>query len=122
VTQYELADYTNSLLDTFLTEFTIFLSLVTAYIIAAFIAGARLSSFQLWIVNSVFCISTGIMGLLSYLTFERFYAHAILAATPASEAISRPVDFTFPLIFLLVVLVLGSFSFMWSIRRAKSNV
>jgi len=45
-----------------------------------------------------------------------------LAATPASEATSSPVDFTFPLVFLLVALVIGSFSFMWSIRRAESSV
>ena len=121
MTQYELADFTNSLLDTFLTEFTIFLSLVTAYIIAAFVAGARLSSFQLWIVNLVFSISTGIMGLLCFLTFERFFAHAVIADTPASAAASQPVDFTLPLIALLIALILGSFSFMWSIRRDRSN-
>ena len=121
MTQYELADYTNSLLDTFLTEFTIFLSLVTAYIVAAFVAGARLSSFQLWIVNLVFSISTGVMGLLSFLTFERFFAHAMLAETPASNATSQPVDFTIPLVILLSALVLGSFSFMWSVRRASAN-
>ena len=122
MTQYEIADYTNSLLDTFLTEFTVFLSLVTAYIVAAFVAGARLSSIQLWIVNLVFCISTGIVGLISVLTFERFFAHAVIVETPVSGTISPPVDFTMPLIFLLVALVLGSFSLMWSIRRPSGNV
>ena len=119
MSQYELADYTNALLDTFLTDFTIFLSLVTAYIVTAFIAGARLTTFQLWIVNIVFSISTGIIGLLGFLIWSRFYIHAVIVETPAGTAITEPIDFTWPLAFLLTALVVGSFTFMWSIRNSR---
>ncbi|MEH6550670.1 MAG: hypothetical protein V7744_11850 [Pseudomonadales bacterium] len=119
MSQYELADYANSLLDTFLTEFTIFLTLVTAYIITAFVAGARLTTFQLWIINIVFSISTGIIGMLGFLTFSRFYMHAVIVETPAGSAVIEPLDFSWPIAFLLSALVAGSFIFMWSIRKTK---
>ena len=75
MTMYEMADYTNSLLDTFLTTFTIFKSIVTAYVIAAFAAGDKLTRFQQAIVNVLFLLSTSVVGLLAPASraFPRFY-------------------------------------------------
>jgi hypothetical protein len=115
---YEMADYTNSLLDTFLTIFTIFMSIVTAYVITAFAAGDRLTRFQQAIVNILFLLSTSVVGLLAILTFRRFYVHAIATETPV-VTLNTPVDFTVPLIVIFVVLVLGAIVFMWSVRHPK---
>ena len=117
---YEMADYTNSLLDTFLTTFTIFMSIVTAYVITAFAAGDRLTRFQQAIVNILFLLSTSVVGLLAMLTFRRFYSHAVMAETPV-ESLDKPVDFTIPLTIIFVVLVLGAITFMWSVRQPKAD-
>lgn len=119
MTMYEMADYTNSLLDTFLTIFTIFMSIVTAYVITAFAAGDRLTTFQQAIVNVLFLLSTSVVGLLAILTFRRFYVHAIAAETPVAR-LDSPVDFTIPLIIIFVTLVLGAIIFMWSVRHPKT--
>ena len=121
MTEYELADYTNSLLDTFLTIFTIYMSIVTAYVIAAFAAGFKLTKFQVVVVNVLFVTSTSVMGLLGVLVFRRFYAHAVITKTPLSNALDTPVDFTFPVSILFVVLVLGALIFMWAIRHPKTE-
>jgi len=120
MTMYEMADYTNSLLDTFLTTFTIFMSIVTAYVITAFAAGDRLTRFQQAIVNVLFLLSTSVVGLLAMLTFRRFYSHAVMAETPV-ESLDTPVDFTIPLTIIFVVLVLGAITFMWSVRQPKAG-
>jgi len=120
MTMYELADYTNSLLDTFLTCFTIFMSIVTAYVITAFAAGDNLTRFQLVIVNVLFLLSTSVVGLLAMLTFRRFFVHALMAETPV-ESLDTPVDFTIPLTFLFCVLVLGAMTFMWSVRLSEGE-
>jgi len=117
---YEMADSTNSLLDTFLTTFTIFMSIVTAYVITAFAAGDRLTRFQQAIVNILFLLSTSVVGLLAMLTFQRFYLHALIAETPVGS-LDSPVDFTIPLTTIFVVLVLGAITFMWSVRRPKAD-
>jgi hypothetical protein len=120
MTMYEMADYTNSLLDTFLTTFTIFMSIVTAYVITAFAAGGRLTKFQQAIVNVLFLLSTSVVGLLAMLTFRRFYLHALVAETPVVPE-NTPVDFTIPLTAIFVVLVLGAITFMWSVRHPKAE-
>lgn len=118
MTMYEMADYTNSLLDTFLTTFTIFMSIVTAYVITAFAAGDRLTRFQQAIVNVLFLLSTSVVGLLSVLVFRRFYSHALIAQTPV-KSLAAPIDFTIPLMLIFIVLVLGAITFMWSVRNPK---
>ncbi|MEP4484993.1 MAG: hypothetical protein ABJ013_05150 [Halioglobus sp.] len=120
MTMYELADYTNSLLDTFLTSFTIFMSIVTAYVVTAFVAGDKLTKFQQAIVNVLFLLSTGVVGLLAILTFRRFFLHAVMAETPV-ESLDAPVDFTVPLAILFFVLVSGAMTFMWSVRQPRGE-
>ncbi len=119
MTAYELADYTNALLDTFLTTFTMYMSIVTAYVVTAFVAGERLTRFQLALVNLLFLMATGMVGLLAILVFRRFYEHAMITTTPISEGLDTPVDFTLPILAICVAMVLGSLMFMWSVRRGK---
>ena len=51
MTEYEVADIAASVLANFLTSLTVFLSIVSAYVISAFVAGQRLTKIQLSIVN-----------------------------------------------------------------------
>ena len=56
MTEYEVADITASVLSNFLTALTVFLSIVSAYVISAFAAGNRLTRIQLSIVNLCFLV------------------------------------------------------------------
>jgi hypothetical protein len=113
VTEYELLDYIASLMANFQTSLALYFTIVTAYVVAAFIAGDRLTRLQLLIVNACFAIAAGIVGCLTVLLFSRFYSFAI----QMSEVDGAPlVDFRWPLGLLVFAVFFGCLVFMWSIR------
>ena len=116
---YDLANYTSSVMSNFLSCISIYFSIVTAYVIAAFAAGDKLSKLQLLIVNVSFTIAAGIIGLLSVLSFNRF----VELGQRLQDADGTPlVDFTYSLAVLIVVLYLGSLVFMYSVRKEADDV
>lgn len=112
---YGLADYTSSLMSNFLAAITIYFSVVTAYVVAAFAAGDRLTKLQLAIVNACYGIAAMIMGSLSVLIFDRFFSFAKQMGNP--EDAIEPVDLTLPLGLLVLIIFAGSLTFMWSVRK-----
>ena len=118
MTEYELADYTSSMMSNFLSAITIYFSLITTYLVVAFVAGDRLTRLQLAVVNVSFTVAAGIMGILSVLIFARFFAFASQVGNPTGTA--GPVEFTVPLGILVTIVLIGCYTFMWSVR-SKSN-
>ncbi|MDG1906482.1 MAG: hypothetical protein P8I38_12735 [Arenicella sp.] len=107
---YALAEYATSVQGNFLSALTIYFSIATAYVVAAFVAGSKLTRLQLVIVNIGFTIAAGIMGTLSVLLFRRFIElaqqnHETGAATPL-------VDFSMPISVLVAIVFLGCLVFM----------
>ena len=119
MTEYEVADLTASVLSNFLTALTIFLSIVSAYVISAFLAGERLTKIQLSIVNLCFLFSVGILGFLVVSLFRRFFALA--QSIGVERGTIGAIDFTWPLCVLLVVMVFGCFIFMWNVRNGDDE-
>ena len=115
MTEYELSDYAATLMGNFLTALTVYFSVITAYVIAAFVAGARLTKTQLLIVNSCFIVAAGIVGFLVVLIFNRFFAFA--AQTPNPIGAAEPIDFTLPLAILVAGIFVGCLVFMWDVRK-----
>ena len=111
---YELAQYTSSVMGNFMSAVAIFFSIITAYVIAAFVAGSKLTSLQLAIVNTSFTIAAGIFGVLSVLIFSRFVE---LARRGQDDAGTPLIDFSYPLGILVTIVFLGSLVFMRSVRR-----
>lgn len=119
MTEYEVADLTAAVLSNFLTALTVFLSIVSAYVISAFGAGERLTKLQLSIVNLCFLVSVGILGFLVVSLYRRFYALAqSISIEQGSIAV---VDFTWPLSALLLAIISGCFVFMWNVRRGDDE-
>jgi hypothetical protein len=114
VTEYELLDYTASLMANFQTALALYFTIVTAYVVAAFVAGDRLTRLQLHIVNSCFAIAAGIVGSLTVLIFARFYSYARQASVPDGAPL---IDFRWPLGLLVLAVFVGCLVFMWSIRN-----
>lgn len=119
MSEYELADLTTAAMSNFLTSFTVFVSVVTAYVITAFTAGKKLTMLQLSIVNGCFLIASSAMGLLSVLIFQVFLGRA---KALGDSAVASPVtvDFTWIVATVYVVLICGSLLFMRNVRRAPS--
>ena len=121
----EVAAITAAHMGNFLTAFTVFLSIATAYLIAAYLVGKKLTNLQLVVVNSSYLISTAILGYLVSANFRVFYIWA--SSNPmglVAQSNLRPylVDFTWPLVVLLTVIVVGSLTFMFSIRRGDEEL
>lgn len=119
MTEYEIADIAASVLSNFLTSLTVFLSVVSAYVISAFAVGERLSKVQLSIVNSCFLIAAGILGYFVVALFRRFYALA--QSIDIARGLIGNVDFTWPLCLLLIAIVIGSLFFMWNVRTEGTD-
>jgi hypothetical protein len=119
--EYELAELTTGTMSNFLTSFTIFVSIVTAYVTTAFAAGQKLSRIQVSVVNTCFLIGCGSMGLLSVLIFQVFLRR-VEALNSLSGSLAGPVvDFTWFVSALCIVLTVGSFIFMWNVRHPRSD-
>ena len=121
MTEYEMADLTGAAMGNFLTAFTVFVSIVTAYVVAAFAAGAKLTRVQVTIVNACFLLASGTLGILSLLIFQVFLrrAQALTEISQYNTASPLTLDFTWVLAMLYTVLVVGSLVFMHSVRRSQ---
>ena len=119
MTEYEIADITASVLSNFLTSLTVFLSIVSGYVISAFVAGTRLTKTQLTIVNLCFLASVGILGYLIVSLFTRFFALA--KSINVEQGYIAAVDFTWPLCMLLIAIVIGCYIFMWNVRNSDEG-
>ena len=120
MSEYELADIAGVPMGNFLASFTVFISIVTAYVVAAFTAGKRLSTVQVTVVNICFLIAAGAIGSLSILIFQAFLRRA--QALGESEVASPvTVDFTWAVIVLYVILICASLIFMRSVRTSAPD-
>ena len=119
MTEFEIAEHASSVMGNFLTALTVYFSIVTAYVFAAFVAGARLSKLQLIVVNSCFVVAGGIVGLLVILIFDRFFAFATQAPIP--EGATSPIDFTVPLAVLIIGVFASCLVFMWEVRKEGND-
>lgn len=121
MTQYELSDLAAIAMSNFLTTFTIFMSISTAYIVAAFVAGKRLSNYQVAIVNLCFLIATGTMGILSFLIFQNFVLRIRASQALISTESVSVINFGWVVAALYSVLIVGCLAFMWHTRQSTSK-
>ena len=120
MTEYEITSLGASIMANFLATFTIFLTIVTAYVITAFVAGPRLTLYQLSIVNACFVTSSLVIGFLSITSYQR--ATSLVKHTwDFTETTAPPIDVSLVILLLYIGLLVGSFLFMRSVRRG-SNV
>jgi uncharacterized membrane protein len=120
MTEYEISSLAASIMANFLATFTIFLTIVTAYVITAFVAGSRLTLFQLSIVNACFLTSALVIGFLSVTIYQR--ATSLAKQTwDLTDTTAPPIDVS-GLIFLLYLgLLVGGLLFMRSVRRSPNT-
>lgn len=114
MTEYEVASLAASVLSNFLTAFTVFLSFVSAYVVAAFSAGDRFTTLQLCIINACFLAAVSIVGYLVVSLYRRFYGLA--QSIHVEQGWITAIDLSFPLALLLFAMISGCFIFMWNVR------
>ena len=121
MTEYELADLTTSVMSNYIATYSVFLTIVSAYVIAAFVAGSRLSRAQVAFVTLCFLSVTSVTILLCATMLSR--ALALSLQSPLEELAPIPLGSTAPVVvtFLLQgVIVAGSVWFMSRARNPRS--
>ncbi len=122
MTEYELVDATATYASNFVLIFTLYLTLISGYLITAFVAGTRLSTVQVSILNFGFIISAGLMAFsaLGAGIIRVHYTRELLELT--ADAPHRPLLWLFLSWFILMIGgVLASLYFMWDVRHPKSE-
>lgn len=121
---YEIAELTAIAMGNFLTTFSVFISIASAYLVAAYLVGKNLTGLQLTIVNGCYLIATTILGYLVGANFRIFHLWASRNREMESQSLNELpalVDFYWPLTCLIVIIVLGSLTFMVTVRKSNLN-
>ena len=122
MTEYELADNAMSYLGTALTAFGMYITVLSGYVIAAFVAGTRLNRAQVWIVNVLFFFTAIAFTMVTVTCYVRTneYANRLLELDP-----NRASYFSeFAAVMVGVIQILGitaGLYFMWSTRQIKEK-
>jgi hypothetical protein len=122
MTEAEMLEIVQSMWGNYLSTMSIFISVISAYLIIAYMAGDKLTKAQMALVNvlmGIFC-SIGIAAMHGYSTSATELTLLSLEMSTQRTQIGMT---TVPLITLLVFppLILASYKFMWDIRHSKTE-
>jgi hypothetical protein len=127
MSEYELLELVYTLVDTMAVSFSIYLTLLSAYLVVAYLIGDKLTLPQIVIVNSLFLLSVGvqILGIIQW----HIEASALMAA---KEEISNLTQYQQTLrgtnlgvIGMPGMMLIGAISaqyFMWTVRHPKLDL
>ena len=120
MSEFELAELAGTAMSNFLTSFTVFVSIVTAYVVAAFTAGGKLTELQVSVVTTCFLIASVSIGLLSVSIFRVFLlrTQALARLENPDIGVGTVVDVTWAVAILYVILISGSLIFMRNVRQS----
>jgi hypothetical protein len=125
MTEYEMTDIMMSRFATMTDQAALYFALVSGYLLAAFVVGARLTRLQVIVVNSLFVIWT--LGLLvgwnSALDAVRELELAIHQLNQPSVGgdLSASAASAYSFSLVQIIGIIASLIFMWSVRRAKTE-
>ena len=116
MTEYESAELTFSLVGYGMTALALYFTIVSGYLIGAYMVGARLLRSQVLIVTSLFIVFESILVFGSYSFFE--------AATRFGGSSSDSIEYWLgPVIAIAEVIgIFGALKFMYDIRHEKNTL
>ena len=126
MTEYELTDSMQSVISNIWAAEAIFLTVLSAYVLVAFTAGSRLSSYQYVFVSTVFLLTV----FTNSLNTQELMSQALHFGSQLQEYSSYYVDsfesefarFSIWLVYgLRTLLTIGALIFMWSVRHPKTE-
>lgn len=122
MTEYELADIIATYSSNTGSFFATYLTVLSGYLITAFVAGERLTIRQAIILNTGYIVATFVMIVAVYGagSTQVHYTHKLLALAADSPQINREWVMSVTAI-VMIGGVLASLYFMWSIRNTKKK-
>ena len=123
MSQYESLDLAQSAFSSSIAAYALFLSIVTGYLVTAYLVGRELDRGQVRLLSGLFLVvaSIAVWSVSSYIYWGTVYA---LAAQPGS--IGHPMMTPKPwlaafMAFVNVATVLACLLFMWHVRNKNSG-
>jgi len=112
-----IVEYNNIVLSTF----ALYLTLVSGFLVAAYLVGEKLTKWQTTIVTLGFVLSTALFTFATY----GYGSRAIFLIGKTSELYRSGITMSYPalwaIIFILFVGVVASLKFMWDVRHPKTK-
>ena len=121
MTEYELLDLMASMEAHMATQFSLYLTVISAYMVVAYLAGDKLTTVQVWIASILMIFAAGGQTWALYATTGRVLEYLQLKAghsplTPYEENFATN---SYAWIFILSCGVLAALYFMWGVRRER---
>jgi len=123
MTPYEYTDLAQSSFGNSLSTFAVLLSIVSGYLITAYLVGAKLTKSQVTILTTIFL---SVMGLLAWSMSAYTYWGSFYSVLGRNEATATGTNFFVPSAWTTgAVAILNLFTivmcllFMWNVRHSK---
>ena len=120
---YEYADLAQSNFDNAISSFAVILSIVSGYLITAYLVGAKLNRTQVTILTTMFLL---VMGLLTWsmsaYTYWGYFWSTLVNPETAGQSLMSPRAWISGAVAILNLFTLAMcLLFMWNVRRAKAT-
>jgi len=121
MTEAELLEAASNNWSIVISLLTIFISVISGYLVVAYLAGKELNTQQAALVNALYGAFVGFCVYAIYMFSSAAVEQAKLAfelSTQRSMAPSEVIPFVF--VSINIPIILASYKFMWDIRHSKA--
>jgi len=122
MTEAELLEASSNNWSDTISLLTMFISVMSGYLVVAYLVGKELKTGQVVLVNFLYGAFISFTLFAIYQMSGAAVEHGILASELSTQRTSRPQTWI-PIVFLAIMLpmILASFKFMWDIRHPKTG-
>ena len=122
---YQLNDLMNGMNSNILQAQVLFISVLSAYLVVAYTAGASLTRYQVTFISIVFLLITslGAFGQLRNVQILTDWGYQAVALSGLEPVISETQAAASKWLFIAirVALTVGALAFMWQVRHPKTE-
>ena len=122
MTEYELLDLMASMEEHMATQFSLYLTVISAYMVVAYLAGPKLTTVQTWIASVLMVSAAGGQTWALHVTTGRVneYLEQKAKLSPLTEYETNVSANAYGWVFVLGCGIIAALYFMWSVRRNRS--
>ena len=122
---YQLSDLMNGMNSNIVQAQALFISVLSAYLVVAYSAGANLTRYQVTFISIIFLLITslGAIGQLRNVQVMTEWAYQAVALSGGESVVSDAQAATSKWLFIAirVALTFGALVFMWQVRHPKTE-
>ena len=119
MTEYELLDLMASMEAHMATQFSLYLTVISAYMVVAYLAGEKLTRVQVWIASVLMLFAAGGQTWALYTTTGRVMEYLQLKQeySPLTNYELNFAANSYTWVFILSFGIVAALYFMWGVRR-----